>query len=152
MKPSILRAAVEDLYEQDFFVWTVRNAALLRAGRFAEADLKRIALEIEDMGKSERHELRSRLRVLLSHLLKWKFQSSGRGRSWKATIRVQRDELLHLLRQMPSLRRYLRDQLSEVYPVAVEGTIAETNLPDDAFPSACPFSFEQILDADFFPD
>jgi len=28
-----------DLYERDFFEWTRCNAALLRAGRFHEADL-----------------------------------------------------------------------------------------------------------------
>jgi hypothetical protein len=152
MKPSVFRTPVEDLYEQDFFEWTVRNAELLRAGRFAEADIEHIAEEIEDKGKSERRELWSRLRVLLSHLLKWKLQSSDRGRSWQATIDVQRDELVRLLRQSPSLRGYLRDQLPEVYPVAVKGTIAETDLPDEMFPPACPFSLEQILDADFFPD
>ncbi len=152
MKPPVLEPAIKVLYEQDFFEWTARNAELLRAGRFQEADLEHIAEEIEDMGRSERHELRSRLRVLLSHLLKWKYQSSRRSRSWRATIRVQRDELLHLLQQMPSLRRYLRDQLPEVYPVAVEGAISETDLADEVFPSACPFSFDQILDADFFPE
>jgi len=108
MKASALSGpAVKDLYEQDFFEWTVRNASLLRAGRLAEADLEHIAEEMEDMGKSSRHELRSRLRVLLSNLLKWKFQAGRRGRSWKATIRVQRDELVNLLQQMPSLRHYL---------------------------------------------
>ncbi len=143
MKPSVLEPKVKDLYEQDFFEWTVRNAELLRAGRFQEADLEHVAEEIEDMGKSERHELGSRLRVLLSHLLKWKFQPDSRSRSWKATIRVQRHELIRLLRQMPSLRRYLRDELSEVYPAAVQGAIAETDLPDEMFPPASPFSFEQ---------
>ena len=88
----------------------------------------------------------------MSHLLKWKFQPSGRGRSWKATIRVQRDELLHLLRTMPSLRPYLREQLPEVYGVAVEGAIAETDLQDDVFPPTCPLSLDQILEADFFPE
>ena len=152
MKPSVLAPAVKDLYEQDFFEWTVRNAELLRAGQLDEADLEHIAEEIEDMGKSERHALRSRLRVLLSHLLKWKYQAGRRSRSWKATIRVQRDELAHLLRQMPSLRRYLRDQLPEVYPIAVEGAIAEADLPEEVFPTACPFSLDEILTADFFPD
>ena len=152
MKPSVLEPKLKDLYEQDFFEWTARNAELLRARRFREADLEHIAEEIEDMGKSERHELRSRLRVLLSHLLKWKYQSSHRSRSWKATIRVQREELVDLLGQMPSLRRYLRDQLPRLYPVAVEGTIAETDLPDEVFPPASPFSLHQILDAEFFPD
>ena len=152
MKPAVLGSTIQELYELDFFEWTARNAELLRAGRFGEADLEHIAEEIEDMGTSQRHELRSRLRVLLSHLLKWRFQADRRSRSWKATIRVQRDELADLLRQMPSLRRYLRDQLTEVYPVAVEGAIAETGLPDEVFPPACPFSLDQILDADFFPE
>src|SRR2546427_6466427 len=100
MKPSILSPAAEELYEQDFFEWTIRNAALLRAGRFAEADREHIAEEIEDMGKSERGELGSRLEVLLLHLLKWKFQTGGRSRGWKATIRVQRYRLARLLKQM----------------------------------------------------
>ena len=152
MKPSVLAPAVKDLYEQDFFEWTVRNAELLRAGRLDEADLEHIAEEIEDMGKSERRELESRLSVLLSHLLKWRFQPDRRGRSWQATIRVQRAELLRLLADVPSLRRHLRDQLPEVYPIAVEGAIAETDLPEEVFPPACPFSLDQILTADFFPD
>ena len=152
MKASVVEPTVKDLYEQDFFEWTARNAELLRAGRFAEADLEHIAEEIEDMGKSERRELESRLSVLLNHLLKWRFQPNRRGRSWQATIRIQRTELLRLLADMPSLRPDLREQLPQVYPTAVERAIAETELPDEAFPPACPFSLDQILDADFFPD
>ncbi len=152
MQASVLRPTVSGLYEQDFFEWTVRNAQLLRAGRFEEADLEHIAEEIEDMGKSERRELETRLRVLLSHLLKWRFQPNHRGRSWQATIRVQRTELLRLLADMPSLQPQLRERLPEVYPTAVEGAIAETKLPDGVFPPRCPFSLDQILDADFFPD
>jgi len=152
MKPAVLEPTAQELYELDFFEWTVRNGELLRAGRFGEADLEHIAEEIEDMGKSERHELGSRLCVLLSHLLKWKFQPGSRSRSWRATIRGQRLGLHRLLREMPSLRRYLREEVSEVYPEAIERAIAETSLPDENFPPACPFSFEQILDADFFPD
>jgi hypothetical protein len=152
MKPAVLTPTAQELYDQDFFEWTARNAELLRAGRLEEADLEHIAEEIEDMGKSERHAAWSHLRVLLSHLLKWQYQPERRSRSWAATVRVQRDELLRLLRQSPSLRRYLRDQLPEVYPVAVEGAIAETNLPEEVFPAACPFSLEQILNSEFFPE
>lgn len=94
----------KDLYERDFFEWTQSNAALLRARRFDQADIEHIAEEFEDMGKSQRHELSNRLRVLLAHLLKRQFQPERRGRSWRAAIRVRRDELLRLLRQMPSLR------------------------------------------------
>ena len=152
MKTSALGPTLQDLYEQDFFEWTARSAASLRAGRFAEADLEHIAEEIEDMGKSERRELESRLSVLLSHLLKWHFQPHRRGRSWQATIRVQRTELERLLADMPSLRPYLREQLPQVYATAVERAIAETDLLDGSFQPACPFSLDRILDADFFPD
>ena len=144
--------AVKDLYDQDFYKWTARNAELLRAGRLAEADLEHIAEEIEDMGKSERRELESRLSVVLSHLLKWRCQPNRRGRSWQATIRVQRTELMRLLADMPSLRLYLRERLPQVYPTAVEQAIAETDLSEDVFPPTCPFSLDQILDTNFLPE
>ncbi len=141
----------KDLYDRDFFEWTQCNAALLRAARFDQADIEHIAEEVEDMGKSERHELENRLRVLLAHLLKWQLQPERRGRSWRATIRVQRGELLRLLRHLPSLRRYLGDTLPETYRLAIDQAISETDLPDETFPETCPFPLEQILDEKFFP-
>ncbi|PZP57018.1 MAG: DUF29 domain-containing protein, partial [Delftia acidovorans] len=38
------------LHEKDFLAWTQEQAALLRAGRLAEADIENILEEIEDMG------------------------------------------------------------------------------------------------------
>ena len=61
MKPLTLGPTVQDLYDQDFFEWTVQNAELLRARRFDEIDVEHIAGEIEDRGKSEQRELESRL-------------------------------------------------------------------------------------------
>lgn len=152
MKPAVWSPPAKQLYDQDFFEWTVRNADLLCSGRLDEADLEHIAEEIEDMGKSERRELESRLEVLLAHLLKWSCQPARRGRSWKATIRVQRTELLRWLADMPSLRNHLRRSLAALYPVGIERAISEADLPDDAFPKTCPFTFDQILDPDFFPE
>jgi len=156
MKPSVLGPAApantKDLYDQDFFEWTARNAELLRAGRVDEADLGHIAEEIEDMGRSERRELESRVAVLLSHLLKWQLQPGRRGRSWQATIRVQRTELLRLLAESPSLKPRLRRDLSELYGLAIDRAVGETELPDDVFPPACPFSLDQILAPGFFPE
>jgi hypothetical protein len=45
------RAAVKNsLYDQDFYAWANEQAALLRAGRVAEADIENIAEEIETIG------------------------------------------------------------------------------------------------------
>jgi uncharacterized protein DUF29 len=140
-----------DLYDQDFYQWTVRNAELLRSGRAPEADLAHIAEEIEDMGKRERRELLSRLSTLIAHLLKWQAQPDRRGNSWTATIRLQRKEIKDLLSQMPSLQRYLEQNLAKAYEYGVVTAVAETGLPSEAFPSTCPFDFHALLDEQFLP-
>src|SRR5437016_2913643 len=141
-----------ELYERDFFEWTQCNASLLRAGRFDQADIEHIAEEIEDMGKSERRALESHLIVLLIHLLKWQIQSEHQSVSWRGTIKIQRKDIVKLLGEMPSLMRWLKDNLAEAYEDAVLKASAETGLPQRHFPSSCPFTLEQILDQEFFPE
>ena len=46
----------------------------------------------------------SRYRVLLMHLLKWRYQQERRTRSWARTIENQRDDIAMLLEKNPSLR------------------------------------------------
>ena len=132
-----------DLYEKDFYEWTVCNARLLRSGRAGEADLAHIAEEIEDMGKRERGEL--------LHLLKWKVQPDRRSRSWELTIRVQRKDLTKLLAENPSLQPYLTKSLPEAYEHAAVEAMTETGRPESDFPSTCPFTLDVILDLDFLP-
>ncbi|KJU81531.1 protein containing DUF29, partial [Candidatus Magnetobacterium bavaricum] len=92
------------LYEVDFYQWTFHNADLLRQGRFAEIDIENIAEELEDMGRSSKRELASRLAVLIMHLLKWQYQPKRRRGSWSTTIGNQRREIKRLLEDNPSLR------------------------------------------------
>ncbi|HEX3743092.1 MAG TPA: DUF29 domain-containing protein [Bryobacteraceae bacterium] len=140
-----------DLYERDFYEWTVRNAELLRSGRASEADLGHIAEEIEDMGKRERRELLHRLSILIAHLLKWQAQPERRSRSWELTIRVQRKDVARLVAENPSLHPYLEESLPEAYEHAVVEAMTETGHPESVFPSTCPFNLEVILDPDFLP-
>lgn len=151
MGAKAVQPTAKELYELDFFEWTARNAELLRARRFNEADIERIAEEIEDMGRSQRHELRSRLRVLLVHLLKWQFQPQRRGESWIGTIDEQRAEIGDLLRDAPSLRGMLRDDLGDVYHEAARMASRQTGVSRESFPRSCPFALDQILDIEFFP-
>ena len=104
--------AKSSLYDRDFYAWSIEQAALLRQGRVAEADLENIAEEIESMGKAEKREFVGCLTVLILHLLKWRYQPSGRGNSWKPSIADARDEIAEtLMRQrLETLaRRYMRD-------------------------------------------
>lgn len=138
-------------YEADFYAWTQESAALLRAGRFAEADIAHVAEEIEDMGRRDLRELDSRVQVLLAHLLEWQLQPERRTPSWRATITTQRLELDALLAQSPSLRPRLVSGIAENHRRAIRRAAAEVNLAPERFPPICPYSLEQVLDDDFLP-
>ncbi|WP_373508135.1 DUF29 domain-containing protein [Thiocapsa sp.] len=77
-------------YEQALVAWAFANARLLREGRFDGLDVENIAVELEDMGRSDKRALASHLRVLFLHLLKWQKQPARREPSWRRSIRNAR--------------------------------------------------------------
>lgn len=145
--------SVKSNYDTDFYEWTQHQAAALAAGHFSELDLVNLAEEIESLGKSDRRELESRLGVLIMHLLKWRYQPERRrtGRSWWNSIRTQRREIRKLLRQSPSLRRRVPEIIEEDYADFRFDAAAQTRLPLETFPEACPWTEDQILDDVFWP-
>lgn len=96
----------QSLYEQDFYAWTLQQAEVLRSGQWDLIDLENVVEEIESLGRWVRQELRNRLGVLLVHLLKWHYQPDAHSKSWFYTVREQRQELNHLLKENPSLKPY----------------------------------------------
>jgi len=148
---SKIEHKTDELYETDFYAWTVEQARFLRNGDWSNLDISNLAEEIESLGKQDRRELRNRLRVLIGHLLKWEFQVNKRSNSWSNTIDEQRFQILGLLQESPSLKPYLPDAISEVYKYALKLATDETSLSQESFPQECPYSLEKILDFEFFP-
>jgi hypothetical protein len=138
-------------YDEDFFLWTQRQAALIRAGQFDLVDWGNVALEIETMGSRERRELGTRLKILTMHLLKWQFQPQKRSRSWRGTINDQRDEIEQLLEEDPSLRREIEGLVDKRYRIARANAAGEIGLALRTFPIRCPYTANQILDDAYFP-
>ncbi|EBR9320724.1 DUF29 domain-containing protein [Salmonella enterica subsp. enterica serovar Panama] len=139
-------------YETDFYGWAQEQAGLLRSGQLSELDTQNLLEEIEAMGTSAENELESRLEVLFIHLLKWKFQSEIQGRSWKLTIEEQRRKIERRLKKSPSLKHKLPEILEDAYGDAIIGAERETNIKRNVFPDNCPWTFEQIINPDFYPD
>jgi hypothetical protein len=137
-------------YETDFYAWTQEQVTLLRDKQWSQIDLPNLIEEIASLGKQQRQELRNRLAVLIGHLLKWEYQPEARSRSWLATLRVQRRDILRLLRDNPSLKPDLDDAVQEAHQNARDLAMGETNLPEQTFPVACPYSLFEIL-GDFYP-
>lgn len=138
------------LYDTDFFEWTVRQAAVLRRHAAPEIDWENAAEEIESLGKNERREVRDRLKVLVAELLKWAFQLKHRSRSWRSMIRTQRHDLEYVFDDSPSLRLFAAATLAECYADGRNDALGQTGL--FRLPEICPWTIEQILDSDFWPD
>jgi Domain of unknown function DUF29 len=139
-------------YEADFHAWSKDQAAKLRVLRPLDIDWENIAEEIESLGGSQRREIRSRLVVLLTHLLKWAFQAGERSNSWRASIAGARKEILSELSESPSLKRYPAEILAGQYDLARLEASGQTGLALETFPETCPFTIEQVLAPSFWPD
>src|SRR6266853_6074361 len=101
-------AKAGELYEQDFFLWTKEQAAALRLTKNSNLplDWENLAEEIEDLGKSDRRELRSQIRRIMRHLAKLQFSPAhDPRRGWHETIVDGRSEVELILRDSPSLKR-----------------------------------------------
>lgn len=114
------------LYEQDLQLWFEEIIAKLRAQKLDELDIDHLIEEIEGLAGRDRREVRSRLKVLLTHLLKRIYiDSTYDNRGWENIIRQQRDELQVLLEQSPSLEQYFAEVFDDAWQYALRSTREE---------------------------
>ncbi|MFO5468533.1 MAG: DUF29 domain-containing protein, partial [Dolichospermum sp.] len=135
----------DNLYDQDFYLWIETISKQLKAGKFAEIDLANLIEEIESMGKSEKRELKSRLIVLLMHLLKWQYQPEKRSESWRSTITEQRICIELLLEDSPSLQPLFIEIFADCYEKARLKASEETGIKLNFFPKESPFTLAETL-------
>ncbi|MBE9143787.1 DUF29 domain-containing protein [Planktothrix mougeotii] len=148
---TIQSMAIKSLYEQDFYEWLQTNINLLREQNFADIDLENILEELESMGRSEKNALKSNLRILLMHLLKYKYQPEKRTNSWVYTIIEHRQRLRDTFKTSPSLYRFFEEIFNESYEDARKLAAGETGLSINEFPPESPFTGEEVLNGDFLP-
>jgi hypothetical protein len=139
---------MQNLYEQDFYLWTQTIVQKLKENKLNEIDLPNLIEEIESMGRSEKRELRSRLIVLLMHLIKWQYQPEKRSESWHSTITEQRICIEGLLEDSPSLQHLLTEVFEDCYQKARLKAANETGIKLNYFPNKSPFTLEEVLDDD----
>jgi hypothetical protein len=143
-----------ELYEQDFYAWTQATAALVQAGKWHEIDPGCLTEELSDLGSNITHAVHSHLYQLLRHLLKWQYQPRRRvdSHSWQDTIEEARDQIPRYLERSPSLQPQLPTILAQEYSKARRRASRDTHLPLSTFPATCPWTAEQVLDTDFWPE
>jgi len=139
------------LYEQDFLLWSEETAAKLKARDFENIDLENLIEEVESLGRSDRKELLSRLVVIFEHLLKRLYvQLPHDYNGWQRTVQTQRNELVILLRQSPSLKSLWQKSVEEAWSIALKTVRKEYS--NTKFPDYWPYQsdLESMLDQDFW--
>ena len=126
---------------------------MLRARRFGELDLDNLIEEVEDLSRRERDAVESFVETLVEHFLKLAFSSAERPRrGWLVTVDKHRAKLARKL--TTTLRNHLEAELPALYarlrrPVARQ--LEKDRVRSDALPLDCPYTLNQILDADWYP-
>jgi Domain of unknown function DUF29 len=142
--------------EADLYAWLLHQANELRSRQPDFIDWSELAEELDEVVALARKETVSRLRTVLTHLLKWKYQTEGRDeQSWRSTIVRERLDLSILL-QSTNLRNYLTsDGYALAYHQARQQAGSEMRLDrhawDQLFPAVCEWDYDTILNVEFLP-
>ncbi len=147
-----LKPELANLYETDYLAWIELTVSKLRSQDLDAIDWGNLIEEIEDMGKSARNSLKSNLRIILLHLLKWQYQPSRRSRSWQSSIIEHRLRIEDAFAESPSLKRHFFNVFDEAYLGAIQLASSEIGIAKKTFPNLCPYTPEQVLDSDFLPN
>lgn len=142
------------LYDQDFYLWIQTTIQHLQERNLEQLDIENLIEEIDSMGRSEKKELKTRLVVLIEHLLKlqyWIEEKDDNARGWRNTVVEQRRQITYTLADSPSLKAILNDVFLPCYQDAKKDTINKYQLPSNLFPEEPPFSLAQVINADFIP-
>ncbi|MEG3436538.1 DUF29 domain-containing protein [Pannus brasiliensis CCIBt3594] len=143
------------LYERDFALWLQSTARAIAERRFDAVDWDNLLEELDSTRKSERKELKSRLILLIEHLLKllyWNAEREDNARGWYGTIVEQRRQIQLCLEDSPPLRPFFQEVFPDCYRNALEDTRRKYRLSPDIFPESAPFTLEEAIDPDFPPD
>jgi len=139
------------LYDRDLARWYADTLIKLRAGDLENVDIEHLIEEIEGLAARDRRELKTRLKVLLAHLLKRIYVSGPENyRGWENTIDEQREQIQDLLTQSPSLRAYFAEVFEESWQRALNQV--QKNYPETDWPISWPMNRtpEAILTEEFW--
>jgi hypothetical protein len=149
------REPSERAYQRDPYSWALEQARVLRERRATELDWDNLAEEVEDLARRDAHALQNNCEVLIAHLLKLTHASESLRRRnlrlWRLHIRNARRRIADLLAENPGLKKRTSESFSKAWPYGRDEAIAALGRDDCALPDACPWTFEQACEMDFYP-
>ena len=151
---------LERLYDEDFVAWSREQAAALR--RLAATrpgvsgiDFPHLIEEVEDLGRAESRAVVSQLRRIIEHCLKLHYSPAQESRRQWALSIIDARSIIEM-RMTATIRREAERNLGRNYAIIRRKTDKTMRLHDeheaaDGLPGACPWTLDQLLDADWMP-
>ncbi|MFB2880445.1 DUF29 domain-containing protein [Floridanema aerugineum] len=142
---------LKQLYENEYDRWLTEIVKLLKNRDLENLDYDNLIEELEALGRSERNAVKSLLLQIIVHLMLyqfWQLETERNANQWAAeiiTFRVQLEDKL-----TTNLRNYLADELPKIYQNALLIVHKKTQLT--SLPEQCPYSLNQLLDKNWFPN
>ncbi|BAQ65678.1 DUF29 domain-containing protein [Geminocystis sp. NIES-3709] len=141
---------LKDLYEIDDYLWIQETVKLLKEKKFNELDLENLIEELDDLRREKKHKVESLLEQIIRHLLLlqyWEEERERNYRHWLSEVISFRGQIKR--RMTKNFYNYLDENISQIYEYARKYVKAKSGL--DIFPVDCPYTLQQLLDEDWFP-
>jgi hypothetical protein len=143
---------LQKLYEIDYHLWLEKTITILKNNELQQLDLVNLIEELESLSRRDRAKVASLLKQIIIHLLLleyWREELTRNKNHWQGEVLEFRDQLDRLLTN--NLRNYLESELEQIYQNAVKFTAKKMNCNPTVFGKTCPYTFEQLLTEDWFP-
>lgn len=149
---NLTQNQLQKLYESDDYLWLEETIKLLKTKDLDNLDLDNLIEELESLGRNDLNKVRSLLRQIIIRLLLLQYWEQGYERNyrhWRGEIIAFREDLNNDLTK--TLKNKLSEELEHIYHVAWKFVNTKTGLPPNLLPNNCPYSLEQLLDDNWYP-
>jgi hypothetical protein len=150
---NITQNKLQQLYEIDDYLWLEETINLLKTKDLENLDLDNLIEELESLGRNDLNKVRSLLRQIIIHILLieyWEQEYERNYHHWRGEIIAFRDDINNHL--TTTLKNKLSQQLEQIYHVSKKLVIEKTALSPNLLPDDCPYSLEQLLDDNWYPE
>ncbi|WP_107667837.1 DUF29 family protein [Cyanothece sp. BG0011] len=148
-----------NLYETDYDLWLKQQLEAVKKRNSDALDWDNLAEELQDLSTFPRNLINDYLMMLLLYLMKTAVQRNvylDFSSEWIINIARHRILIKQLIKQYPkTLESYLQTAITPIYEEVLELLLLEKDWKRNEtydYPKFCPFTIEQILDKNFFPN
>ncbi|HJU09521.1 MAG TPA: DUF29 domain-containing protein [Candidatus Binataceae bacterium] len=129
--------------EDDFYGWLIDQAAALKGQDYNSLDWRYLSEELQAAARTLEQELENDIEVLLTYLLKWRYQPQQRCTASQAVIQNARSSIADRIHNSPRLVRRLKERTNRAYRKACRSAGAAMGLSEpqwkEKFPASCPW-------------